>query len=54
MSKKAYALIPSEREKECVHPLEFAYKGKIPCTGKQICHLCGTEKRNEDENPNMQ
>jgi len=42
MPKKIFALIPSEREKECDHPLGFAYTGKIPCTGPRVCRLCGT------------
>lgn len=43
MAKKIYALFPEERLKECDHPGGFAWSGKIPCTGRQLCHLCGTE-----------
>lgn len=46
MAAKIYALFPSERTKECDHPSGFAFRGKMPCTGPRVCHLCGT--REED------
>jgi len=39
--KKIFALVPSEREKDCTHPLGFPYTGHIPCTGPRRCPLCG-------------
>ena len=40
--KKIYALIHSEREKECTKHLP-RWNGTIPCTGRFVCMLCGTE-----------
>ncbi len=40
MPKKIFALVPSEREKECDHR-QAAYSGRIPCTGPIICAMCG-------------
>jgi hypothetical protein len=48
MPKKIYAVNPEEREKECDHPLGFSYIGKIPNTNRQICFLCGSEKKEID------
>lgn len=39
--KKKFALIPSEREKECHHEEGFHWNGNIPCTGVRRCYLCG-------------
>ena len=48
MRKKIYALAPSEREKDCeVH--YFTWTGLIPCTGRQVCHLCGYEKKEKSK-----
>ncbi len=44
MPKKIYAQDPKVREQECDHPGGFPYRGAIPCTGPQICYLCGTHK----------
>ena len=44
MPKKRFALVPSEREKECNHPMGFPYTGKMPCTGLEQCPTCGTIK----------
>ena len=41
MAKKRWALIPSEREKECTKHLA-AWTGEIPLTGQFVCRLCGT------------
>lgn len=38
--KKIYALIPSERDKECTDHI-FRFMGAIPCTGLKRCVLCG-------------
>lgn len=38
--KKIYALIPSEREKECTSH-HMAWDGKMPCTGVYKCMMCG-------------
>lgn len=38
--KKFYALVPSEREKECDHKM-CAYTGAVPCTGPYKCLMCG-------------
>jgi len=40
---KRFALIPSERSKPCTDH-SFRYTGTIPCTGPQVCYLCGTQK----------
>jgi hypothetical protein len=45
MPLKIYALVPSERLKECDHFSGFSYTGTIPCTGPRVCHLCGTDER---------
>lgn len=42
--KKIYALISSEREKECTEHF-FYYAGRMPCTGKYRCMLCGEVKK---------
>ena len=44
--KKIFALVLSEREKECTHEAGFYYTGKMPCTGPKKCYMCGT--REED------
>ena len=31
-----------DRDKDCDHPSGFAYRGKVPCTGPRVCHLCGS------------
>ena len=43
MAKRIYCLDPKEREKECIEH-SFQYKGRIPCTGPQVCIYCGTHK----------
>jgi len=50
MAKKIYALIPAERDKECVHDTGFPYRGTIPGTGSRVCRMCGTEVPS-DNNP---
>lgn len=47
MPKKIYALHPDVREQECNHSCGFHYRGIIPCTGPQICYLCGTHKEDD-------
>lgn len=42
-AKKANALIPSERLKEC-EPHHWAYSGRMPCTGLIKCSMCGSTK----------
>jgi hypothetical protein len=44
MAKKIYAESAEMREQECDHPGGFPYRGAIPCTGPQVCYLCGTHK----------
>ena len=39
---KKYALVPEEREKECPHE-HGHWNGRIPCTGKYVCGMCGAE-----------
>ena len=39
--KKRYALVASEREKECPH-VHVPFTGSIPCTGPRVCSMCGT------------
>ena len=39
---KRYALDPAEREKPCPHE-HGHWTGTIPCTGRYICGMCGTE-----------
>lgn len=41
--KKIYALFPSEREKDCTHQGTVSWTGRIPCTGRLRCWMCGTE-----------
>ena len=45
--KKIYALIPSEREKPCIH--SWRWNGKMPCTGRQECYMCGAFKDEVDK-----
>lgn len=40
--KRIYAVF--DRDKECIHPSGFPYRGRIPNTGPQVCPLCGTRK----------
>ena len=43
-AKKIYALIPAEREQECIeHRMRFI--GRVPNSGPIQCYLCGSEKR---------
>lgn len=49
--KKRFALMPSEREKECHHELGFRWSGAIPCTGIQRCLLCGIDMADVKEQP---
>ncbi len=42
--KKIYALDAKVREEECDHSCGFTYRGKMPCTGPRVCHMCGTTK----------
>ncbi len=42
MAKKRFALFPEEREKECTQHLA-SWTGKMPCTGRYMCHLCGED-----------
>ncbi len=44
MTKKIYAANPDVRGQECDHPFGFPYTGTIPCTGPEICPLCGTHR----------
>ena len=51
--KKRLALVPEERTKECQHE-HGHWNGEIPCTGKYICYMCGTELdpyTNQPKNP---
>ena len=48
MAKKIHALYPDVREQECDHPGGFPYRGTIPCTGPQVCYLCGTHKEDAE------
>lgn len=50
--KKIYALVPSEREKECINHL-YSWTGSIPCTGLYKCSMCGHEKQNKKGKKNM-
>ena len=46
---KRFALIPSERERECTHEW-LHFRGSIPCTGPRVCSMCGlTEEQIQDE-----
>ena len=47
--KQIYALVPSEREKECKHTSGFPYRGRMPCTGVQRCYMCGMLKEDYDK-----
>jgi hypothetical protein len=47
--KQRFHLIPSEREKKCLH-LHMPYSGRIPCTGPRRCTMCGlTEDQINEE-----
>jgi len=51
--KKIFALIPSERSKECPHE-HMHYRGTIPCTGPRVCSMCGMREEDikaEDRKP---
>ena len=43
MPKKIFALVPSERTKECDHLGAVSWTGRIPCTGWLRCYVCGEE-----------
>ena len=43
MAKKVFALCPDVRDQECNHPGGFPFVGRMPCTGAQLCPLCGSE-----------
>lgn len=49
MAKKIHALIPSERDKDCTHELGFSWSGKVPCTGRKLCYMCGEEQPKPNE-----
>lgn len=38
---KIFCLVPSERSQPCPHK-QFAWTGRVPCTGRVRCPLCGT------------
>ena len=40
---KRFALVPSERLKECEHE-HMRYRGAIPCTGPRVCSMCGARE----------
>jgi len=40
---KRFALVPSERLKECRHE-HMRYRGAIPCTGPRVCSMCGARE----------
>lgn len=46
MAKKIFALNPVEREKECDHVHKY-WTGRVPCTGRWICSMCGTDFTHE-------
>jgi len=39
---KILALVPSVREQVCHHQ-SASYNGRMPLTGRLVCHMCGTE-----------
>ena len=41
MAKRKNAIF--DRDKECDHPQGFPWNGRIPCTGRQVCPLCGED-----------
>ena len=46
--QKVNALLPEIREQECDHASGLPFTGKIPCTGPQVCLMCGTRKEEKD------
>lgn len=40
LRKQICALVPSEREKICLHK-HVAWSGRVPCTGHLQCSMCG-------------
>ena len=42
---KINALVPSERDKPCCHKC-VRWNGRIPCTGRVLCSMCGTSWSN--------
>jgi hypothetical protein len=36
---KVNALVPSEREKECINH-HYYWTGSMPCTGVKRCYMC--------------
>jgi hypothetical protein len=42
-NKKKNALFASERERDCVIHT-FSFMGNVPCTGPEVCNMCGLRK----------
>lgn len=45
--RKRFALLPEERGKACTYHL-WRFTGTVPCTGPQVCTLCGTRKEDAE------
>ena len=41
--KKIHALLPEVREQDCVVHT-FSFMGNVPCTGPEVCNMCGLRK----------
>jgi len=48
LRKKQFALVPSEREKICLHE-HTPHRGRIPGTGPRVCTMCGMEFESQEE-----
>lgn len=48
LPRKKFALVPSERERICVHH-HVHYRGEVPCTGPLVCSMCGTLFHSQEE-----
>lgn len=48
IAKRKYALVPATRVTICEHPHVY-YQGVVPCTGPQVCSMCGTAFVSDEE-----
>lgn len=46
--KQTRHMIPSQRGKPCSHFSGFPYTGATPCTGPEVCAMCGTRREDCD------
>jgi hypothetical protein len=47
--KKVCAIDRATQLEDCDHPSGFAYRGRMPCTGPQVCYLCGARREDVEQ-----